>query len=117
MQKETAQLIKFMNYIDWQKKVIPELAAVFHVPNEGTRSIQRGRIMRQKGVRAGVFDVLCLFPRNGYHGLLIEFKVNPGKLSQAQKDWGTMMHGFGYCVKVAWSADEAIEILEKYLCA
>lgn len=112
---ETCEMIKFFEYLSWQEIQRPELACIYHIPNEGTRSIRRGRIMKQKGVRAGIPDVCVPIARGEWHSLFLEFKVKSGKLSPVQVKMCKLLHAHGHCVRVAWSADEAIEILEKYL--
>lgn len=115
MKKEDDELIKFFEWISLMSISTPELKAVFHVANERKTSIQAGVRLKRKGVRSGIPDVFCLIPNNDYHGLLMEFKSEKGKLSKAQEEYLKLFYALGYCVRVPRSADEAISILKTYL--
>lgn len=113
--KEDDELIKFFEWISWMSISIPELKAVFHVANERKSTIQAGVRLKKKGVRSGIPDVFCLVPSKDYHGLLMEFKSEKGKLSKNQEEYLKLFHALGYCVRVPRSANEAISILKNYL--
>lgn len=113
--KEDDELIKFFEWVSLMSISIPELKAVFHVANERKTSIAHGVRLKRKGVRSGIPDVFCLIPNNDYHGLLMEFKSEKGKLSKTQEEYLKLFYALGYCVRVARSADEAISILKTYL--
>jgi hypothetical protein len=49
-----------------------------------------------------------------YHGLFIEMKRKPNKLTKNQEDWMRRLYLAGYCVRVAWSGEEAIELVKEY---
>ena len=74
-----------------------------------------GKILKQKGVRSGVPDVCVPIPSGMYPGLYIEFKVRPNVLSDTQKAFIKTLLNLGFLVVVAWSADEAIQIVTEYL--
>jgi uncharacterized lipoprotein NlpE involved in copper resistance len=42
-------------------------------------------------------------------------KDTKGRVSPAQQEWLDYLESVGYKVKVAWNADEAIQIIEDYL--
>lgn len=57
----------------------PELRLLYHVPNEGQRSMATGGRLRAEGLKSGVPD-LCLPSAHGqYHGLYIEMKRTQGR--------------------------------------
>lgn len=113
--KEDQELIKFFDWISWHLSTSPELLAVFHVANERKTSAYAGARLKRKGVRPGVPDVLGLIPTKDYHGLMIEFKSEKGKLTEKQESMLKLFHALGYCVRLARSADEAVSILKNYL--
>lgn len=88
---------------------------VFAVPNAAKRSKSLAAMMKAEGMRAGVSDILCLMPSICYHGLCIEMKIKPNKPTPEQRKFLESAGGQGYKAAVCYSADEAFEVLEKYL--
>lgn len=105
--------------IQWKEIMInqyPELRRLIHIPNGGLRSKTEAVRLKRVGVKAGVSDLFFASPHGGYHGLWIEMKrQHDGKLSRPQKEWLEDMRAAGYMAERADGADEAIEILERYL--
>ena len=108
--------------IEWanlQSKKHKELNMLFHIPNEGKRSPRTGAELKRLGLKPGVPDLFLAVPRpiNGvpWGGLFIEMKVNNNKCTENQKKWIRNLLQYGYQVKVAYSADEAINIIKEYL--
>lgn len=60
-------------------------------------------------------DICAPIPIGKYHGLYIELKIAPNKLSEAQLKMCKLLHSLGHCVRIAWSGDEAIRIFKEYL--
>lgn len=112
---EDLELIKFFDWVSWHKKLDPRLDAIIHVANERRTSFAQGKILKQKGVKSGVFDVIGFIPSHGYHGIVVELKIKPNKLSKNQEEFGKLLHGLGWCVRIAWSGDELIQIVKDYL--
>lgn len=54
-------------------------------------------------------------PRNNKSGLFIEMKVGRNKCTDNQKKWIRALMEQGYEVKVCCSAEEAIQIIKRYL--
>lgn len=95
---------------------LPELALLYHVPNEGKRSQATGGRMRAEGLKKGVPDICLPVPRGNCHGLYIELKrQRGGRTSPEQREWIDALNAQGYraCVCCGWE-DAAMEI-EKYL--
>lgn len=112
---EDSEQIKFFEYIDWQIRFHPEFKCIYHCANERKTSWGSGMVLKKKGVRPGVLDITCPIPSGKYHGLAIEIKVKPNKLTPKQLEMCRILHGLGHCVRVAWSGDEAIEIFKAYI--
>lgn len=111
----------------------PMLKWIFAVPNGGDRHKAVAGKLKAEGVKAGVPDLCLPYPkpmvvesypealgvdvRPGWHGLFIEMKSKDtkGRVSPAQQEWLDYLESVGYKVKVAWNADEAIQIIEDYL--
>ena len=93
----------------------PKLPWMFAIPNGGLRNKATAARMKQEGVKAGVWDIFLPIPSQGYNGLFIEMKYGKNRLTDEQKDFGDYVSGQGYCTAVAYSAEEAIEIIDDYL--
>ena len=94
----------------------PELRLLYHVPNEGRRSMATGGRLRAEGLKSGVPD-LCLPSAHGeYHGLYIEMKrTKGGRATPEQKEWLEMLEEEGYKTEICNGADAAIETIGAYL--
>lgn len=66
----------------------PELALLYHIPNERYCTPVQGKQLKRAGVRSGVPDLCLPAPRGGYHGLYIEMKTEKGRTSHEQDWWG-----------------------------
>jgi len=108
---EDTQLIILMDWIRFNK--LDDVT--YHCANERSTTPQAGALLKRKGVLAGVADVIMMKPSQRWHGLAIELKVKGGKLSPAQSKFLAALNREGYLAKVCWSAEEAIELICKYL--
>lgn len=86
-----------------------------HTPNEGKRSIQEGRKLKEMGLSPGFPDISILEPKGKYHGFYIEMKRKGNKLSEVQKTWLNELRARGYATALCYSADDAIKLIEKYM--
>lgn len=92
----------------------PELALLFHVPNERSDKVQAA-ILKKMGVRRGVPDLFLPVPSGQYHGLFIEMKTEKGKASDDQLWWIDHLKANGYTCSVCYGWKHATEVLEWYL--
>lgn len=81
---------------------------VYAVPNAGKRNPAQAR---KEGIMGGVFDLQCWWNRGvalpemkGY-----DSRGRPGKLSQAQIDWGNRMHDMGWPVACFFDPYAAVD--------
>ena len=108
-----------INLIEWSqqpsiRKVYPELALLFHIPNERPDKVQAA-ILKNMGVKRGVPDLFLPVPSGGYHGLFIEMKTDKGRTSDAQLWWGDHLKANGYMFDVCRGWKEATGALIWYL--
>lgn len=94
----------------------PELRLMYHIPNEGKRSIAAGARMKQEGLKAGVPDICLPVARQGCHGLYIELKRQKGgRVEKHQLEWMKALKNEGYFVAVCRGWEEASELIQAYL--
>lgn len=114
---EHLEQVAFFEWIEVAQRREPRLAATFAVPNGA--HLARGAItfntLREEGLRPGVPDVFIPIPKEGFHGLFLEFKYGANKLSGEQERWIQALISLGYCVRVPYSCDEAIDAVKQYL--
>ena len=111
---EQGLLIEWTSY---QLGSYPELALLFHIPNEaGTRTLKDTMRLKKLGVKAGVPDLFLPVARWGWHGLFIEMKRQKGgRVSEAQEKWLKSLVEQGYLVRVCNGFDEAKKSILMYL--
>ena len=104
--------------IEWAKLVQghhPGLDFLYAVPNGGLRHPSIAKALNAEGVKSGVPDLCLPVPRSGFHGLYMEMKARDGDLSNNQVRWLTALRSNGYAACVAYSFDQARQILVDYL--
>jgi len=89
---------------------------LYAVPNAGAGA-QRGQAgkMKAEGVRPGIPDVNLDVPRNGCHGLRLEFKRRGEKPRPHQLEVIDLLRQQGYDVQIVYSLDEAMRVVMAYL--
>lgn len=68
--KTASESIEQQNLFEWAKIFsgkYPELTLLYHIPNEGKRSLKEGARMKAEGLKAGVPDLCLPVARGGYH--------------------------------------------------
>lgn len=104
-----------ISWANWHLREYPELKWLHHIPNGGKRNKAEAARFKAQGVKAGVSDLFLPAAHGGYFGLYIEMKYGKNKPTDQQKEFITDMQQAGYDARVAYSAQEAIEILQEYL--
>ena len=109
-----------INVIKWKQQPSimakwPEMALLFHIPNERRCTPQQGKQLQRMGVRRGVPDLFLPVPRGPYHGLWIEMKTESGHTTGDQDWWGERLLGQGYMWEVCHGWESAVRVLEWYM--
>lgn len=103
----------------WDKELCHQYGlppyALVHIPNGGGRGVNEAANLKRSGVRPGFEDYMLTVPRNGFHGLLIELKLIGGRISDEQKAMAEFHFAQGYQSYIAYSHEQAIEIIQDYL--
>lgn len=113
--EETADQIALFDLALLLEKQHPELRLMFHVPNEGKRSVYSGAELKRAGLKKGVPDVMLPVARKGYHGLAIEMKAGKNKPTEEQKKWLTGLAGEGWLCYVCRGYEAAATVLGDYM--
>lgn len=94
----------------------PELQLMYHIPNEGRRSVATGARMKAEGLRPGVPDICLPVARGGFHALYIEMKrAKRGRVSEEQHAWLAALERAGNRAVVCRGWDQAREVIIDYL--
>ena len=65
---ETTEQIALFNWAKWTENILPELALMYHVPNEGKRS--NGGILKAAGLKSGVPDICLPVAKTAFTGCI-----------------------------------------------
>ena len=105
-----------MEWAELQKGKYPELNLLYHIANEGKRSVVNGANLKRAGLKKGVPDLCLPCAKGGYHALYIEMKKDrKSRVSAEQKEWIAKLKAAGNAAEVCRSFEEAINTLKTYL--
>ena len=94
----------------------PELDMLYHITNEGKRSVVTGARLKSEGLKPGVPDLCLAVARGGAHGLYIEMKrTKGGRVSPEQARWIEKLSREGYVAVVCRGWEQAREAILRYL--
>lgn len=109
------QMLLF-DWAEWAACSHPELALLYHIPNEGKRSKFVGYKLQAQGMRRGVPDICLPVPRGGYGALYVELKRRKGgRVSEEQRVWIDALNRAGNKAVICKGFDEAKAAIEEYL--
>ncbi len=113
---ESAEQQTLFTWAEYNRAKYPELRWMYHIPNEGKRSFQRGAQMRREGLKPGVPDVCLPVARGNYSALYIEMKrIRGGRLTAEQKEWADGLRRCGNLVMRCNGWEQAARVIEQYL--
>lgn len=97
------------------RKMFPQLALLYHIPNERKCTPQQGARLKRMGVKSGVPDLHLPVARGVYHGLYLEMKTEKGRVSANQTWWLERLRENGCCCVVCRCWEDAAHTLVTYL--
>ena len=86
----------------------PELYLLYHIPNEGKRSIYYGAKLKREGLKSGV-------PKGQYCGLYIELKVGKNRPTKNQEYWLFSLSKAGHRTAVCYTREQVQKEILSYL--
>ena len=110
-----------MAVVRWARRAAEEwpgfeaLRWMFHTANEGKCDPREAGKRQSMGVLAGVSDLILLARSGKYSGLCLELKRKPNRLSAEQRAFFDFAEAQGYKTAVAWSVEEAQNVITRYL--
>lgn len=94
----------------------PELDMLYHITNEGKRSVVTCARLKSEGLKPGVPDLCLAVARGGAHGLYIEMKrTKGGRVSPQQAAWLEKLAHEGYATAICRGWEQARDVIERYL--
>lgn len=127
---EYSESVALFNWILWNERNYPVLKLFHAIPNGAymTGEIQpNGRHfsvaamkMKSSGMRPGIPDYFLPAPKKdstgqAFHGLYLELKTGSNNPDQEQLEFLVGAETVGYKSVVAWNAEPAIALIERYL--
>ena len=94
----------------------PGLELMYHIPNEGKRTVSNGAALKRQGLKKGVPDICLPVPKGKYHGMYIEMKKKGEKPTAEQKKYINELAKQGYACIIAdkgWA--DAAELIKEYM--
>jgi len=112
-------------FCELNKEKYPCLDMIYAIPNMGKHHIYFRLKQAAEGLKKGMLDLCLPFPV--LHdklpftklyikcGLYIEMKIKPNKPNSFQKKWIDYFISVGYDAHVAYSYQQAIELIKNYI--
>lgn len=114
--RESQEAEALIGWCSLHERDYPELALLFHIPNEaGTRHVKDQINLIKRGLKKGVPDYCLPVARGPWHGLFLELKTPRGKPSPEQIAIAQTLTRQGYFVAIANGWQSAVAIIESYL--
>lgn len=112
---EQTEQISLFRWAEFAENKYPELRLMYHVPNEGKRSVVAGNRLKQAGLKPGVPDIVLPVARGGYIGLYIELKYGRNQTTDNQKVWLRDLRCQHHLTAVCYGWEQAKDLIETYM--
>ena len=115
MRSKDEELLQ-INCITWFDYQYPQLKKLlFAVPNGGKRHIVTATNLKKQGVRAGVSDLVLLYPCTDYPFMCLELKTPKGTQEDSQKEFQKSVESVGGLYVLIRTFDEFKDIIVRYM--
>lgn len=111
---EETEQIHLMIWCRFMQTKFPELETIYHIVNEGKRTISTGGKLKEMGLRKGMPDLHLPVSRCAYPSLYIEMKKIGGKPTAEQIDCLELLERYGNAVAICEGAEQAEKVLTAY---
>lgn len=114
--RESVEQQTLIKWARLARRKYPELDMLYHITNEGKRSVVTGARLKSEGLKPGVPDLCLAVARGGAHGLYIEMKrTKGGRVSPQQAAWLEKLAHEGYATAICKGWEQARDVIERYL--
>ena len=114
--RESVEQQTLIKWARLARRKYPELDMLYHITNEGKRSVVTGARLKSEGLKPGVPDLCLAVARGGAHGLYIEMKrTKGGRVSPQQAAWLEKLAHEGYATAICRGWEQARDVIERYL--
>ena len=109
-QSEASLQMNCIQWLDMQyKDILRTISPITRLsPHQGFKQ-------KKLGYAKGSPDLIIFEPMQGYHGLLIEFKVGYNKQSPEQLLWEAKLKERGYNYQVIYTLEDFVSLIDWYL--
>ena len=104
-----------IEYLATREGQYPWVKWIFHPANGGYRTKRGASLMKRLGVRRGVSDLICLYPKMPWHGFVCEVKDHKGKLTPEQIEFLNHMQSLGVKIGMVKTLDSFIKFFEDFV--
>ena len=111
---EETEQIHLMIWCRFMQTKFPELETIYHIVNEGKRTISTGDKLKEMGLRKGMPDLHLPVSRCACPSLYIEMKKIGGKPTAEQIDCLELLERYGNAVAICEGAEQAEKVLTAY---
>lgn len=112
MAKIGLEEIEHLKTVEWLKQMTD--LPFYHYANERKCTPMEGVRLMRLGVKPGVADLHLPRSNETYKDLWIELKSKDGRVSEAQANFLRERIEEGSCAEIAYSSEEAIEIIKSF---
>lgn len=113
---EAEEQMAVFEWAEYNLGKYPELALMFHIPNESNVPVQYRVKLKKMGLKSGVPDICLPVARGGYHALYIEMKRTKRSATSEQQKWTiAKLNAVGNIAIICKGAEQAIENIIEYL--
>ena len=113
---ESEEQQALFRWASWKMGQKPELALLYHIPNEGKRSKTQGARLKREGLSKGIPDICLPVPHGRYSSLYIELKRQKGSsATKEQKEKIELLNKYGCYARVCKGWEEAAKVIEWYM--
>jgi hypothetical protein len=113
---EADQQKLFFEFLSMIEPFCFQAGLVFAVPNGSylAGGARAGAWMKNQGLKKGVPDIICPYPRHDACGLAIEMKSAKGKATPEQENWLSNLQIVGWQTSICHSAVGAFSVWSEY---